>query len=50
MKTFVYDAIKGRLVKRLKINAGTATVLDDSAFTNLLDVISEGLAETARYG
>ena len=50
MKTFVYDAIKSRLVKRLKINADTATVLDDSAFTNLLDVISEGLAETARYG
>ena len=26
MKTFVYDATKGRLVKRLKINADTATI------------------------
>lgn len=49
MKTFVYDAIKDRLIKRLKLNADAATVLDDSAFTNLLDVVSEGFAENARY-
>lgn len=50
MKTFVYDAIKDRLLKRIKLNADSATILDDSAFTNILDVVSEGLAETARYG
>jgi len=49
MKTFVYDAIKERLIKRLKLNADAATVLDDSAFTNILDVVSEGFAENARY-
>ena len=49
MKRFSYDAIKSRLIARAKINADSATILDDSAFNNVLDVFSEGLAEAARY-
>lgn len=49
MKRFVFDAIKARLIERAKKDAGSATIIDDSAFTVMVDVISEGLAEMARY-
>lgn len=49
MKRFEYDAIKARLVQRMKMNSEYATILDDGAFTNLMDVFCEGLSETDRY-
>ena len=48
-KRFTYDAIKSRLKERMVMNSDSATILDDGAFTNLMDVISEGLSEIARY-
>lgn len=49
MKRFDYESVKSRLIARAKINADSATILDDSAFNNVLDVFSEGISEAARY-
>lgn len=49
MKRFSQDAIKARLVARAKLDADSATILDDSAFNRVLDVFCEGLSEVARY-
>lgn len=49
MKRFTPDAIKSRAIERIKKRADAATVIDDGGFSNLLDAISEGIAEVARY-
>lgn len=49
MKRFTADAIKDRLKKRAEKDADSATILDDSAFSVIMDVVSEGFAEIARY-
>lgn len=49
MKRFDYDSVKSRLIERLRQNSDAATILDDGAFSNLLDVFSEGVSEVARY-
>jgi hypothetical protein len=49
MKRFDSAAIKERLISRIRINANWAILLEDGTITNLIDVISEGNAELARY-
>src|SRR5574344_1141013 len=49
MKRFSYDAVKSRLTKRMEMDSNSATILDDGAFGNLMDVFSEGISEVARY-
>lgn len=49
MKRFEYDAVKSRLIERMKMNSDAATILDDGTFSNLIDVFSEGISEIARY-
>ena len=49
MKRFTPDAVKSRAIERIKKRADAATVIDDGGFSNLLDAISEGIAEVARY-
>lgn len=48
-KRFTYDSIESRLKDRMMMNSDSATILDDGAFTNLMDVFCEGLSEIARY-
>ena len=49
MKRFTHDAISARLKDRMIMNSDSATILDDGAFMNLMDVFCEGLSEVARY-
>ena len=48
-KRFAYDEVKGRLTERMRMNSESATILDDSAFSNVMDVFGEGISEVARY-
>lgn len=49
LKRFDKDAEKARLRNKFVEKAEYATVLDDSAFTNIMDVFSEGISEVSRY-
>lgn len=48
-KRFDYDSVESRLKERMEMNSDSATILDDSAFTNVMDVFGEGISELARY-
>ena len=48
-KRFDYDSVKSRLTERMKMNSESATILDDGAFSNVMDVFGEGISEVARY-
>ena len=48
-KRFDYDSVKSRLTERMEMNSDSATILDDSAFSNVMDVFVEGISELARY-
>lgn len=48
-KRFDYDSVKSRLTERMEMNSDSATILDDSAFSNVMDVFGEGISELARY-
>lgn len=49
MKRFDQEAIKNRLLKRMRINENWANISEDGTISSLLDVTSEGFAEGARY-
>lgn len=50
MKRFTPDAIKNRMIERLRMSEDWALILQDGTVGNLIDTISEGEAELARYG
>lgn len=49
LKRFDIESEKARLKKSFVEKAEYATVLDDSAFANIMDVFGEGISEIARY-
>lgn len=49
MKRFDQAAIKQRLLERLRVKEEWAMLVEDGTIYNIVDVVSEGLAENARY-
>ena len=49
MKRFDQEAIKKRLIDRLRVKEEWAMLVEDGTIYNIIDVVSEGLAENARY-
>lgn len=49
MKRFTPDAIKARMIERLRVSEDWAPILQEGTVGNLIDTIAEGNAELARY-
>ena len=49
MKRFDQEAIKNRLIDRLRVKEEWVMLVEDGTIYNIIDVVSEGLAENARY-
>lgn len=46
---FDTESVKNRLTDRMKMNSESATILDDGAFSNVMDVFGEGINQIAGY-
>lgn len=49
MKRFDFEAVRNRMISRLRVNENWALVLGDGTIGNIIDTIADGRAEDARY-